>query len=270
MAIASNARQVILTADDFGFSAHTVDWTIKCFEAGVLSSATIMVATSATERAFEYAKRNRQWSFGLHLCLTDERPACKPSEIPSLVTSDGKLLPTRVFVKRAFLGRLAPNELDQEIRCQLNRICDAGIPPTHVDGHGHMHRIPAVLRSLMRVAPEYGIGSVRPAQNFYYPYKARLGTKMLNSLVNKTLRRHFSGPDHFAMTSGKITSEHADWFRMLIARLPCGVTEIGVHPGVDEEWRRLDTVRLLESGLSDLNSEGIEVTSYHRYKSTNG
>lgn len=268
MSIASNARQVILTADDFGFSSHTVDWTIKCFEAGVLSSATIMVAASAAERAFEYAKQNQQWSFGLHLCLTDELPACKPSEIPSLVTSDGKLLPTRVFLKRAFLGRVSPKELDQEIRAQLNLICDAGISPTHVDGHGHMHRIPVVLRSLMRIAPKYGIVSVRPAQTLYYPYKARMGTKMLNSWVNKTLRRHFSGPDHFAMTSGKLTTEHADWFRMLIDQVPDGVTEIGVHPGVDEEWRRLDTLRLLETGLNDLISQGIELTSYHRYKNT--
>lgn len=41
----------IIGADDFGFSDHTVDRTIACFEAGALTGASIMARMPATERA---------------------------------------------------------------------------------------------------------------------------------------------------------------------------------------------------------------------------
>ena len=31
------------------------------------------------------------------------------------------------------------------------------------------------------------------------------------------------------------------WFSKALESLPDGITEIGVHPGDDEEWRRIDT-----------------------------
>lgn len=43
--------RIILSADDFGFSDHTVERTIACFDAGVLTSASIMANMPATERA---------------------------------------------------------------------------------------------------------------------------------------------------------------------------------------------------------------------------
>lgn len=261
----TSSRQAILSADDFGYSPHTVDWTIRCFEAGVLTSASIMVTAAAASRAVDYAKNNPQWSFALHLCLTDEWPACKPSDIPSMVAHTGRLLPTRTFLRRAALGLISSKDVERETRAQLERLYGAGVSPTHIDGHGHMHRIPIAVRALIRIAPEFGICSIRPAQTIYFPRKTYLSARVLNWWVNRVLRRHFRGPEHFVMTSGKLSSDNADWFRRLIAQLPMGVTEIGIHPGIDEEWRRIDTLQLLDSGLADLKSRGIGLTSYHRY-----
>ena len=49
-------KRLIVNADDFGFDDETVDWTIKGFELGKITSATVMAGMPATERVVEYAK----------------------------------------------------------------------------------------------------------------------------------------------------------------------------------------------------------------------
>lgn len=49
-------KKLIVNADDFGLDDETVDWTIKGFEAGKITSATVMAGMPATGRVVEYAK----------------------------------------------------------------------------------------------------------------------------------------------------------------------------------------------------------------------
>ena len=44
-------KKLIINADDFGLNDHTVEWTIKGFERGALTSATIMAGMPTTEKA---------------------------------------------------------------------------------------------------------------------------------------------------------------------------------------------------------------------------
>lgn len=255
-------KELIINADDFGYSEHTVEWTIKCFEAGVLSSATIMVGSEAVEPAVQYANKHPQWSFGLHLCLTDERPICRPAEIPSLVTCEGMLLPTRVFMFRSSVGMIKSEDLEKEIRAQIIRLRDLGIEMSHLDGHGHMHRMPFVLKSLIRLSEELKIHRLRPAQDVYFSTPRMPAGHWLNRFVNRTLKQHFKTPDHFLMTSGKVGSGQSEWFRGSIQNLPDGTTEIGIHPGVDEPWRQLDTSFILTHGKKVLEQAQVRLISY--------
>ena len=49
---------IIVNADDFGFSEETVESTIKLFELNAISSATIMLSKPGTCKAIEYAKKS--------------------------------------------------------------------------------------------------------------------------------------------------------------------------------------------------------------------
>ena len=55
----SRELQLIVNADDFGQSDDTVDATIECFEAGALTSATLMPGMPASERALDSPVRTR-------------------------------------------------------------------------------------------------------------------------------------------------------------------------------------------------------------------
>ncbi|MDD2599379.1 MAG: ChbG/HpnK family deacetylase [Kiritimatiellae bacterium] len=259
-------KKLIINADDFGYSSHTVDWTIKCFNAGVLSSATIMVNADAAERAVSFAKANTQWSFGLHLCLTDERPVCQPSDIPSLVTSDGMLLPTRVFMLRSILGLIKQADLKREIISQVTRLHEMGVNMSHLDGHGHMHRMPFVLRTLIQLKDEIGLTHMRPAQDLYFAKPRLPFGSWLNQTVNRKLFANFKSPHHFLMTTGKIGEEDYDWFGRSIQTLPEEMTEIGIHPGIDQPWRKLDTKFLLNKGKEILLKSGISLATYREIR----
>ena len=48
--------------------------TIECFEAGALTSATIMPGMPSTDEALAFARTRPDLSFGVHLTLTETAP----------------------------------------------------------------------------------------------------------------------------------------------------------------------------------------------------
>ena len=258
-------KKIIVNADDFGLNDHTVEWTIKGFECGALTSATIMAGMPATERAVAYAKDHPQFSFGVHFYLVDEAPMCKPDEIPSMIDpKTGKLWPTRKFILRNFMGLIRVEDLKREMRAQFLSIKDVGVPISHVDGHGHNHRLPQSIKALAELKDELGFGKVRRCQDLAV-VGGKLGflSRVINGPMQKRLdKAGFITTDHFLMNAGHSSDEK--WFSKALESLPEGITEIGVHPGADEEWRRIDTEDCFESCKTTCMKVGLELINYDK------
>ena len=255
---------IIINADDFGLSDHTVEWTVKGFECGALTSATIMAGMPATEKAIEFAKGHPQFSFGVHFCLVDEKPMCDPSEIPSMVDpKTGKLWKTRKFILRNFLGMIKVDDLKREMRAQYLAIKNAGVKISHVDGHGHNHRLPQSIKALAELKDELGFTKVRHCQDLAVA-GGRLG--LLSRVINAPMQERlssvgFRSTDHFLMNAGH-TGDPL-WFSKAIGILPEGVTEIGVHPGIDESWRRVDTEDCFENCRRICDERGLTMGNFN-------
>ena len=256
-------KRLIVNADDFGLSDHTVGWTVKGFECGVLTSATIMAGMPATDKAVEYAKAHPQFSFGVHLYLVDEKPMCRPEEISSMIDPrTGKLWQTRKFIVRNFLGLIKVDDLKREIRAQYMAIKDAGVPISHVDGHGHNHRLPQSIKALAELKNELGFNKVRRCQDLAV-VGGRLGllSRVINGPMQGRLEKAgFKTTDHFLMNAGH--SSDAKWFYKALEALPDGVTEIGIHPGDDEDWRRIDTEDCFEHCQQACECSGVTTINY--------
>jgi len=240
-------KKLIVNADDFGLDAHTVEWTIKGFECGALTSATIMAGMPGTDEAIRYAKQHPEFSFGVHLYLVDEKPMCEAKDIPSMVDpGTGRLWTTRQFILRNFAGLVKVDDLVREMTAQYNAIASTGLSISHVDGHGHNHRLPQSIRALRKLAdsiarlhPSPSTLRVRRCQDIPVGHEGMLG-KLINGPMQKRLVDcGFLMTDHFAMNAGH--SADPKWFSKLLAGLPDGITEIGVHPGMNESWQRIDT-----------------------------
>ena len=196
--MSSRELQLIVNADDFGQSDDTVEATVECFEAGAVTSATVMPGMPATNRAWSSPARTLSSASASTspLCADPlSRPLSDPALVPSLVRADGTLLSTREVRLKAILGRLVPQELEREIEAQVRVVVEAGIPVTHVDSHRHLHKFQPVRRALETVLPRFGIRRVRAVQDVYLsrPWRSPtywLGRRWGNSL-DRRLRSRF-------------------------------------------------------------------------------
>ena len=251
-------KKLIVNADDFGLDDETVDCTIEGFECGKITSATLMAGQPATVRAVAFAKQHPEFSFGVHLCLVDEAPISDPREIPSLVDpATGRLWTTRSFILRNFLGLVKVQELAREMSAQIAALESAGLHISHFDGHGHNHRLPQAIRALAVIQGSRPQMAVRRCQDLFV---GRPG--LLSRLINRPMQRRLDGAgfrraDHFLMASGHTTDER--WFSKALTALPEGITEIGIHPGRAEAWRRLDMADCFQTKAADY---GVELVTY--------
>jgi len=222
----------------------------------------MMANMPAFERAAAFARAHPEFSYGLHLCLTDERPVSNPAAIPTLVAPDGRFWRTAEFFKRALTGRIAGADIRRETLAQLARMREQGIPVRHLDAHGHVHKAAVVPCALRRALGELGIATVRRTQNLFYR-RPRLSRRCFNFLANTSIRLLGMTTDYFLMVTGTLREGDTRWWEYSLARLPQGVTEIGIHPGWDEPWRRLDTMPVLERGRQYVENSGIRLISFN-------
>ena len=231
--------RLIVNADDFGESDETVAATIECFEAGLLTSATLMAAMPATRAALAFASAHPKFSFGVHLTLSGtgiERPVSSPTDIPGLVDRRGRFPPTRAVRARALAGRLPATEVERELAAQLEVVVSAGIEVTHVDSHQHVHKFAAVRRVLERVLPRFGVTRVRAVQDVYVKRPLASPTYWLGRRWAKRFGSTFVTTSHFYMPASAGDTDWLDVFDRLPGEAPGGTLEVGVHPG-PSGWR---------------------------------
>ena len=226
--MASGARKLIVTADDFGFTRDVNQGIVEAHRSGLVRATSLLATGAAFEHAVELARRTPSLDVGAHLALVG---------MPSAL--DGRRLPA---TPGALLLSLALGHIDvyAEMAAQLERILRAGIRPSHLNTHKHTHLLPLVLEAIGRLARDYGIcwirrpfdtpGLVRtPA-----PWGARVGVSLLGLLrkgFDRRLARHgCRSTDYFAgmLMTGRLDA--SDLIALLM-NLPAGTTELMCHPG---------------------------------------
>jgi chitin disaccharide deacetylase len=251
-------KELIINADDFGYTKGVNDGIIRAHREGILTSATLMANGAAFEDAVEQAKANPKLGIGCHLVLTGGNAVAPKEKIPSLAGPDGRLPESlAAFVARLSVGSVRAEDMETELRAQLEKIQRAGIELTHVDTHKHTHVHPRVMNAIGRVAGEFGITRVRnPIESLRDSWrtarseKSGLAANMAASCAVSSVGAWFQSisrryglrsPDHF-MGLAITGSVSAAALCRLIDTLPDGCTEIMTHPGLcDAELRKTDT-----------------------------
>lgn len=258
--------RVVLNADDFGYSADTVGATIDCFSRGSLTSATIMAKMPATDEAIAFARGRREFSFGVHLTFVGdgvETSVCPAREIPDLVDAGGRFRPTNEVRREALLGRLSVDQIAREIEAQITAVRDRGIEVSHVDSHRHLHKFGPFRAALGRVLPRLGIPYVRNVQDVYVRRPVQSPTFWIGPIWRRRLMQSFKTTDHFFMATGPREGEWADGVLHRVRKLGGGSLEIGVHPGVDEDWRAQEAASV-QAFAERAREEGHELVSWRQ------
>ena len=241
-------QKIIVNADDFGHDPDSVLATIECFRADALTSATIMPKMPATEMAIKFARENPQHAYGVHLTFvrdTVESPLADPRLIPALLDKNGAFLPSHQLRLMAFSGIVPVDQLCIEISAQIERLMDAGIPISHVDSHGHLHKFKPFVQALAATLPRYGLSRVRNVQNQYTVTPLKSPTYWMGTYWRRRIMSHFVTTPHFFMGTNANDSQ---WIEKILARPMNGVLEVGFHPGSPlhgEVWRNNERLACL-------------------------
>jgi len=276
-------RQLIVNADDFGYTRGVNRAILEVCRGGVVTSTSLLANGAAFEDAVEAAASEPRLDVGCHLNFIEGKPVSPPERIPHLVGSDGRFLKAWQLASRLTLGAVPESEIEQEAGAQIEKLLQAGLRVSHVDTHKHTHTHPAVARSIARAARRCGIGWIRrPFENFLPGGAGRLSAKrilvgLLNLLAPSFERRmaamEMALPDYFTgiVLTGRLTREA---FGETLAALPAGVTEVMCHPGycdaeLDAAPTRLRRERELEretvsdgAWLAQARDSGIRLTSF--------
>jgi len=244
-AIASRRRWVIINGDDFGFSGGVNQAIIKAHEQGILTSTSLMVTGAAADEAVALAQAHPNLGVGLHLVLVCGMAVLPPSEIPHLVDSGGNFSSDSLKAGLHYqFSRAARRELGLEIRAQLEKFRQTGLPLSHVDGHLHLHSHPVVLNILTELAEEFQIKVIRlPFEELRFTLKLDqrdLLNKVIWSLVFRGLRHYgegllkskgigFSDRVYGLLQSGCM---NRDYLQGLIPQIQADFVEIYSHPAI--------------------------------------
>jgi predicted glycoside hydrolase/deacetylase ChbG (UPF0249 family) len=143
---AAAARRIQVCADDFGLTDAANNAILDLGACGAISATSVAVDGPSLGTAIE-ALRPLQgtMSVGLHLNFTENPHFAGPPRISGWIIA-------------AWLRRLDRRALTDEIHRQLDRFETLlGKPPTHIDGHEHVHQFPGIREPLLQaVQDRYG------------------------------------------------------------------------------------------------------------------
>jgi predicted glycoside hydrolase/deacetylase ChbG (UPF0249 family) len=154
----ADSKLLIIHADDLG-AAHSIDAaSFEALDKGTVSSASIMIPTPWVTEVAAYARTHPNADLGLHLTITSEwetyRWASVESrdKVASLLDSAGTF-PSDV---PPIAAHARPEEVERELRAQIERALALGIHPTHLDSHmGALFSTPELAATYVKVAHDY-------------------------------------------------------------------------------------------------------------------
>jgi hopanoid biosynthesis associated protein HpnK len=156
-------RYLVVTADDFGCSPSINKAVAAACDWGVLTAASIVAGGEAFAEAVDLAARYPKLSVGLHIMLSEGLPVLSRADIPGLVGADGRFerSPTRAGVMYWRLRRRLAGQIGAEVKAQFDKVEKAGIHPTHVDCHHHLHMHPLLFEIIAKEAARRGVAWIR-------------------------------------------------------------------------------------------------------------
>lgn len=235
-------RAVILHVDDVGLCHAQNLGFFEVVEAGIVTSASLLVPCSWFPEAAEYARDRSELDLGVHLCLNSEsaayrwRPLAGAERVPSLVDRDGYFWSsTNETLKSA-----RPEEVKLELQLQIEHAFRAGIDVTHLDAHMGTPMMMQLLPTYFELGSEYRLPVFFPKPSLKFLEEVGL-PEVLDDLTAALDAAGVSDTlliDHAELRSLSFDpDEVADHFHRIIAEeLQPGVTHFLIHPArADEE-----------------------------------
>jgi len=198
-------RPLILEADDLGL-LHAFNEAIRtAHQNGCLSSTGLRANGYAYEHAIGQVLPDcPALGVGIHLCLNEAYPVAPRHRVPRLLARDGNLRSGFGWLIKLARTEAGRQQIERELRAQIERVLADGIQPDHLNSHMHVHLIPPIFRLTCRLANEYGITCVRTVREPFHT--AGQAAKHIQPLLNTNCVKHLL-LNHFAVRNAAVAGE---------------------------------------------------------------
>ncbi|MBO0720322.1 MAG: polysaccharide deacetylase family protein [Blastocatellia bacterium] len=273
-----NDKLLLVHADDLGMSHSVNAASLEAFKKGMVTSGSIMVPCPWFPEIAAYAIEHPELDLGLHLTLTSEwkylrwRPVASPEKVKGLLDEEGFMWRS----ERQTAMKATAQEIETELRAQIERALQFGIKPTHLDTHmGTLYTRKDYFEVYTRLGKEYGIPVMvmRPTPEAL-AYGKQTGSPITEDMLKKVEADGFAMLDYLATgVSGNNFAERKESYKTFLHGLKPGVTMLIVHLGSNDpelkavtgswEQRYADFLSFTDPEIEALIKElGIKLTTW--------
>jgi hopanoid biosynthesis associated protein HpnK len=285
-------KNLIVNADDLGWTEGVNRGIAEAHRNGIVTSTSLLANGAAFGCGVELARSTPGLGVGVHLNLSDGEPVAPRELVATLLNDKGEFAGgPEALLLRIAKRDVTVREAEQEWEAQIEKVKEAGIQPTHLDGHKHVHMLPGLFEVALRLAKRYGIGAIRVAHEASSLRAALSAGDELHAVVLKqgvqarglkllardaraqAERAGISTSDYFCgiAQTGELTKEGV---ARLLRSLPEGTTELMTHPGYADQDLQNSATRLQGSRQTELSiltdveirnlvaSQGIRLIDY--------
>lgn len=233
-------KQLVVTADDLGLHEKMNEGSIRAHRDGIVTAVSLVANGRAFDHAVDLLRDEPSLDAGVHLTFVEEVPLSPLADVPSLIDAGGTFLQSfRSFSFRYLYGGVDLDQLTLELRRQIERVMQTGLPVRHLNSHQHLHLLPRVFERVIGLAEEFRISNVRMAEDFprtsAHDVRA-ISIRVLSAMSGRARHRWKERTDICLndraigiLHAGHLTAPH------LLGLLDSveGVTELVTHPGVE-------------------------------------
>ncbi|MFN0087879.1 MAG: polysaccharide deacetylase family protein, partial [Blastocatellia bacterium] len=241
-------------------------------------SGSIMVPCPWFPEIAAYAREHPEIDLGLHLTLTSEwkylrwRPVAPIDKVKGLLDEEGYMWRS----ERQTAMKATPQEIEIELRAQIDRAIAFGIKPTHLDTHmGTLYTRKDYFDVYAKLGREYGtpIMAMRPTPEAI-AYGKMSGSPIGEEALKQLETEGFVMLDYLVTgVPGKTFAERKEAYKNFLRTMKPGVTMLIVHLGMNDpelkattgswEQRHGDFLSFTDPEIEALIRElGIKLTTW--------
>lgn len=272
LGFAADARLAVVHVDDLGMSVPANRGGLEAL-AGTATCGSVMVPCPAFDELAKHAREQPELDVGVHLTLNAEYETHRwgpvSDGVPGLVAPGGGMWRTSAET----VAHASADEVERELRAQIDRALDAGIDVTHLDSHMGTVFDPGFVEVYVRLATDYRLPAFVPRVD-----RAALEARGLSpnlesylTLIEGVEQRGFPVFDQFDSNSLEFEpGTGAEHNRGRVDSLGPGLSYLITHcadgdaelQSITPDWRQRDEERRI---YSDGTMAGhFEATGIHR------
>jgi len=264
-------RNLIVNADDLGWTDGVNRGIADAHRQGLVTSTSLLANGRAFDSALDVARGNPALGVGVHLNLSDGPPTASPENVRGLLNSENCLEDGPETLLLRIASRSLPlEEIEREWDAQIQKVREAGIHPTHVDGHKHVQMLPGLFEIAVRLAKKHGIRAIRVSHEesrlravLATGGERKTGVVLKQGVQARGLKLLAPDAREMANRQGLVTTDyfcgiaqtgvlHRTGVERLLESLPDGTTELMCHPGYFDDALHASPTRLQESRQTEL------------------